>query len=505
MSIWKHFIKSLPLTLLAILITGTAGVLAGVNLDSPAAPGSTSSYTLEDLYQRLVNGTDGTQSTFTEPSAAPGTGTMHDINALMAAAPMRDDANGATSADVLPGTTFWGLTNGEWGPQTGSMTTGSNVTGADGSISFAIPDGYYSSNTATAMDSDLLAGNILDTVNIFGVQGSIPIGSNVTGTDGSVSIAIPAGYYPGNTATAADADLLAVNIRQGVTIFGVTGIYQTGWNLYDTVTTVYGSILNAVDMLSSTDGWAVGEGGRIYRYDGSAWNLYTTTGTGMYGLDMLSSTDGWGVGANGRIYHWDGSAWSWHTTTAEGTRLYAVDMLSSTDGWAVGENGHIYHYAGGVWSRHTTTAEGEDLYAVKMVSSTDGWAVGRDGHIYRWNGTTWSLHTTTFERWTLYGINIVSGTDIWVVGFSGLIYHWAGGVWSLHTDTAATVLYAVDMVNSTDGWAVGRDGDIYHYAGGVWSWHTTTDEGETLLALSVLSGEEAWAVGRDGHIYIGDD
>ena len=59
MSIWKHFLKSLPLTLLAILIAGTIGVMAGANLDSPAAPGSTSSYTLEDLYQRLVNGTAG--------------------------------------------------------------------------------------------------------------------------------------------------------------------------------------------------------------------------------------------------------------------------------------------------------------------------------------------------------------------------------------------------------------------------------------------------------------
>ena len=171
-SIWKHFIKSLPLTLVAMALTAVAVLAATGTTDSAAVPGSTSSYTLEDLYQRLVSGTTGIQSTFSEPSSAPGMGTMHDINALMAAAPMRDDANGATTADVLPGTTFWGLTNGEWGQQTGSMPLGSDVTGADGSISFTIPDGYYSGSTATAQDSDLVPENIAYGVTIFGVLGS---------------------------------------------------------------------------------------------------------------------------------------------------------------------------------------------------------------------------------------------------------------------------------------------------------------------------------------------
>ena len=169
---WKHFIKALPLTLVLMLLSGAVGVLAATGTtDSTAAPGSTSSYTVEDLYQRLVSGMDGTQSAFTEPSVAPGTGTMHDINALMAAAP-EVDPSGATTADVLPGTTFWGLTNGEWGPQTGSMITGSDVTGADGLLSFSIPDGYYSGNTAAAADANLSPENIKYGVTIFGVTGT---------------------------------------------------------------------------------------------------------------------------------------------------------------------------------------------------------------------------------------------------------------------------------------------------------------------------------------------
>ena len=112
---WKYFINALPLTLAVMLLTAIAVQAAAGATDAPAAPGSASSYTLEDIYQRLVHGTAATQSAFTEPGVAPGTGSMHDLNALMAAAPALDDTNGATAADVSFGATFWGLTGGEWG------------------------------------------------------------------------------------------------------------------------------------------------------------------------------------------------------------------------------------------------------------------------------------------------------------------------------------------------------------------------------------------------------
>lgn len=54
MTIWKHFIKSLPLTLLLMVLTAVVVLAAAGMTDSPSAPGSTSSYTLEDLYQRLA-------------------------------------------------------------------------------------------------------------------------------------------------------------------------------------------------------------------------------------------------------------------------------------------------------------------------------------------------------------------------------------------------------------------------------------------------------------------
>ncbi|MCJ7434861.1 MAG: DUF1566 domain-containing protein, partial [Anaerolineales bacterium] len=169
---WGHLLKALPLVLALILLT-TAGVLAATGTtDSTAAPGSTSSYTLEDIYNRLNTGTVGMQSTFTEPAVAPGTGTMHDLNNIMSIAPALDNTDGATAADVLSTKTFWGLTNGEWGLQTGSIASGSNVSGTDGLKTFTIPDGYYSGKTATCNDTDLAAGNIKSGVSVLGVSGT---------------------------------------------------------------------------------------------------------------------------------------------------------------------------------------------------------------------------------------------------------------------------------------------------------------------------------------------
>jgi hypothetical protein len=47
-----------------------------------------------------------------------------------------------------------------------------------------------------------------------------------TGADGSITFAVPEGRYPaGKTVTAQDSDLVAANIKGGITILGVLGTY----------------------------------------------------------------------------------------------------------------------------------------------------------------------------------------------------------------------------------------------------------------------------------------
>lgn len=246
-------------------IAGIIGLLLGLSaasvnagsLDAPAAPTAAASamFTLTDLYDRLNAGTAGAPrpGAFVEPVAGPTAGTGYTLNEIMAKMPTLDNANGAGVSDVLAGKTFWGLTGGAWGLQTGTATARASFTGGDGVKVIPIPDGLYSGGqTATATDTDLLAANIKTGVNLFGtvgtftsdgdavaadiatgkkayvagnlVTGSATAGANVTGADGSLSMTIPDGLYSGSkTATAADSNLTTANIRATVTIFGVTG------------------------------------------------------------------------------------------------------------------------------------------------------------------------------------------------------------------------------------------------------------------------------------------
>jgi len=73
------------------------------NTDSASVPANTASYTLDDVYDRLETGAVGAQSTFTEPVAPPGTGTMHTIDEIMEAIPALVDNGDETVTDRITG------------------------------------------------------------------------------------------------------------------------------------------------------------------------------------------------------------------------------------------------------------------------------------------------------------------------------------------------------------------------------------------------------------------
>lgn len=183
-------------------VTATAIVLAG-NLYPANPPASTSSYTLEDIYNRLNAGTAGSESTFTEPTSGPGTGTGHTLDQVMAKAPAADNTNGVQPDEVLTGKTYWSLRSTGWGTQTGS--------------------GILATGVAT--DSDVLSG-----VTYSSASGA-STGTIATQSLSAANSTVNAGYYTATTLAAVDSDLATGNIRSGVTIFGVDGTL-TGGNTY---------------------------------------------------------------------------------------------------------------------------------------------------------------------------------------------------------------------------------------------------------------------------------
>jgi len=102
------------ITLIAVsvvaAIAAVVGVVSAGDPDNPPGPPeTTSSYTLEDIYQRLTTGAPVTKSVFTEPSEGPLTGTMHTLDEIMAVIPYggcrcEGTLNGTRWCDNLDGT-----------------------------------------------------------------------------------------------------------------------------------------------------------------------------------------------------------------------------------------------------------------------------------------------------------------------------------------------------------------------------------------------------------------
>ena len=215
--------KSMIVSSGLIVFIGLSSLVFAGNIEPPAGPNDPASamYSIEAIYQRLSAGTDGEKrgAGFREPTGPPGSGTMHNLNDVMAKAPSNIvDAVGATTNEVLSDQIFWGLTSNEWGTRTGTIATCTLSPDTN-----TVDAGYYVATNLSQVDTDLASANIIGGTTIFGVTGSIP-----TRTLSADTNVMQAGYYAATNLSHVDTDLTYTNIRVDVTIFGVTGTVYEG-------------------------------------------------------------------------------------------------------------------------------------------------------------------------------------------------------------------------------------------------------------------------------------
>jgi regulation of enolase protein 1 (concanavalin A-like superfamily) len=178
--------------------------------------------------------------------------------------------------------------------------------------------------------------------------------------------------------------------------------------------------INAVDMVASNDVWA-SSFGAILHYNGSNWSISKSLpGDPWLGdIKMVSATDGWVVTYNGNIYRWNGSAWNLFASFPNG--LNSIAMLSTNEGWIAGSSGTILRWNGSAWSNVTSPSTGS-LVDISMSSSTSGWIVGYPD-ILSWDGNAWTKQTNPTSE-ALNAVEAITSNEAWAVGWNGVILHY---------------------------------------------------------------------------------
>ncbi|RPJ60732.1 MAG: S-layer homology domain-containing protein [Acidobacteria bacterium] len=290
-----------------------------------------------------------------------------------------------------------------------------------------------------------------------------------------------------------------------------------------------GNTLRSVCGSSAADVFAVGDGGSIIHYNGTAWSIMASGTTNrLNGVWASSASDVFAVGVSGTILHFDGTNWSamtsgttewlssvWGTSATDvfvtaGTAILHYDGTawtamegsrgandiwgsSGNDIFTVGNLRVISHYDGGTWTSTTPDIFNTNpITAVWGASGNDVFAAGPGASISHYNGTSWSYMAsgTTETLQALWGS---SGTNVYATGSNGKILHYNGISWRSENSGTASTLYGVWGSSADDVFAVGQNGTILHYGGSVWSAMSGTTVG--FYGVWGSSANDVFAVG----------
>lgn len=251
--------------------------------------------------------------------------------------------------------------------------------------------------------------------------------------------------------------------------------YQSGW------------VMTANDVWASSVGAPLGRGNLATGFTDVSWP----------GLDVIyafwgSAPDNiWMGGEGGRLYRWNGSDWS-SPFPVGAPSLTATSGTSANDVWAVGQFGTILHRdATRTWSRRASPTTSL-LEGVAAFAPEDVWIAGRDS-VFRFDGTGWTevLHEVGTEFTDIAG---TSRNDVWVISTAASnvdVRHFDGATWT--TVLANGGYHALWVRGPGDVW-LARDNDVLHLEGTTWV-TKYTDTFDMPSSITGTSPDDVWAMG----------
>lgn len=207
-----------------------------------------------------------------------------------------------------------------------------------------------------------------------------------------------------------------------VVIVGDAGAVQTSSNggVTFTNTGIGGADLNGVWMIDASNGWAVGNGGRIVKTTngGATWTIQVSgTGNNLNDVKFTSATNGYACGDNGTVVYTVNGGTSWSSYSTGSTKnLLSIDASGSTI-IATAVDAVILKYNGSVWSTiDYKIVTKSDVRGVSMINATSFYTCGGGGFInYSSDGGTSRAYQQNPMQGSLEDIYFVSSTKGWAV------------------------------------------------------------------------------------------
>lgn len=254
----------------------------------------------------------------------------------------------------------------------------------------------------------------------------------------------------------------------------------------------------ADNVLRSTGGW-----GSIGRYTGTSW-VNEVTSARISRIVIVRPDLAWASGGQGRIMRWDGARWTLQFSDAtagssddnelQGLSVAPDGTVMAARGDSAGQSGALYRRnTNGTWTTDVTSGYCNDVFA---ASATFALAVGK-GCSLRWNGTAWT--TVSGAPPTPMSIAGTSATNAIAVGLNDAFSAsalWNGTTWTTLTTPHVGALRQIRMTAPNVAYALGDQG-IIKWNGTAWSQMSLPIDLSSvfpLRAISVNSENEVYVI-----------
>jgi len=270
---------------------------------------------------------------------------------------------------------------------------------------------------------------------------------------------------------------------------------------------------------------------------GWQWQNPKPTGHILNDVQFINTSTGWAVGQYGTILHTTDGGTNWIVQNS-GTTLWLEDLtfLDENNGWVVGDT--ILHTTNGgaTWVGQSCGISGyPEFGGVSFTSLNNGWTSGvvydtvnySDSVIilYTTNGGAfWSRYSFGFTGY-LYDIAAIDSNNVWAVGSQnfvtndslhrerGVICHTtdAGTSWQTQYSDSTGRYTGLQFTDATHGWIIGSFysslsmtgwGTVLRTTNGGTNWESVqvnADSADELVNMSFTDATHGWIVGRNGY------